>query len=191
MAKRKGRKRAGRVPRPHKKAIVSPKRISPSSYKRIIKSGFLIKRPRRISDARLERGLRVLMQTKDISTAARAIRATPEKFKRAAKRRRAIRKRGGHWNVVGRLPRKMPIFSDGKQLAITVRSKSASQIGAYMSAVRKFLRTNDPSGLAEFKNQGVKDVKRKTFPFEINPNALYRLSSAGGEPFEQIYRIVL
>ena len=145
----------------------------------------------RISDARLERGLRVLSETKNIAQAARSIRVSEERFKRAAKRKAAIRKRKGVWTVVRRLPRKMPIFSGGRQLAITVNSKSASLIARYMSAVGKFLKSNDPKFLAEFKGVSVKDASGKVHPFETDPNTLYRLSSAGGEPFEEMYRIVL
>jgi hypothetical protein len=85
----------------------------------------------------------------------------------------------------------MPIFSGGKSLAITVTSKSASLIGRYMSAVGQFLKTNNPEFLAEFKDRSVKDASGKLHQFETNPNALYRLASAGGEPFEDIYRIVI
>ena len=150
-----------------------------------------VRRTRPISDARLERGLGVLSETKDIRTAARSIRVSVERFKRAAKRKTAIRKVKGRWTVVGRLPRKMPIFSGGRQLAITVSSKTASLIGRFMSAVSQFLKTNDPKFLIEFAGRSVKDVRGKVFPFETAPNALYRLSSAGGEPFEEIYKIVL
>jgi hypothetical protein len=144
-----------------------------------------------ISDARLERGLRVLSETKDIAQAARSIRVSEERFKRAARRKAAIRKRKGFWTIVRRLPRKMPTFSSGRQLAITVNSKSASVIARYMSAVGQFLKTNDPKFLAEFKGASVKDASGKVHPFETDPNTLYRLSSAGGEPFEEIYRIVI
>jgi hypothetical protein len=143
------------------------------------------------SVAKLERGLKVLSQTGDVSTASRAIRISPEKFKRAAQRKGLIRKRKGRWMVVAALPRRMAIFTDGKQLAITVRSKTASLIGKYNSAVGQFLRTNNPAVLAKFKGRAVKDTRGKIYPFETNPNALYRLSSAGGEPFEDVYRIVL
>jgi hypothetical protein len=148
-------------------------------------------RRRGVSDARLECGLRVLSETKDITIAARAIHVSTDRFKLAAKRKAAIRNRNGFWTVVRRLRRKMPIFSGCKQLAITVNSKSASLIGRYMSAVRQFLSTNDPKFLAEFKGQSVKDVRGKIYKFETDPNVLYRLSSAGGEPFEEMYRIVL
>jgi hypothetical protein len=144
-----------------------------------------------ISNARLERSLRVLVDTKDIKAAARSIRVSVQRFERAAKRKATIKKRKGFWTVVRRLPRRMPIFSGGRQLAITVRSNSASQIGRYMSAVRHFLRTNDPKFLDEFKGRGVKDARGKVHQFETNPNVLYRLSSAGNEPFEEIYRIVI
>lgn len=148
-------------------------------------------RRRKINDTRLERGLRVLSETKDIKTAARAIRVSPERFKLAAKRKATIRKQKGFWIVVRRLPRRLPIFTNGKQLAITVRSKSASLIGRYMAAVGQFLKTNDPKFLAEFRDRSVKDARGKTYEFETNPNALYQLSSAGNEPFEEIYRIVI
>jgi hypothetical protein len=144
-----------------------------------------------ISDARLERGLRVLNETRDIAQAARSIRVSEERFKRAARRKAAIRKRKGFWTVVRRLPRKMPIFSGGKSLTITVKSKSASLVGRYMSAVGQFLKSNDPKHLAEFQGAGAKDASGKVHPFETDPNTLYRLSSAGGEPFEEMYRIVI
>ncbi|MGA8615076.1 MAG: hypothetical protein WB760_26045 [Xanthobacteraceae bacterium] len=135
--------------------------------------------------------MRVLSETKDIAQAARSIRVSEERFKRAARRKAAIRKRKGFWTVVRRLPRKMPIFSGGRQLAITVNSKSATVIARYMSAVGHFLKSNDPKFLTEFKGASVKDALGKVHPFETDPNALYRLSSAGGEPFEEMYRIVI
>ena len=144
-----------------------------------------------ISDARLERALRVYADTKDIKAAARSIRVKLDRLRRAVKRRFPAKKHVTLWVGVRRLPRKMPIFSGGRQLAITVGSKSASLIARYMSAVSQFLRTNDPKYLAEFEGGSVRNVRGKVHPFETDPNALYRLSSAGAEPFEDIYRIVI
>lgn len=190
MAKRLGRRRRlprKRIPRAPGKRVTGDrgrfKAGRKQSVRKHLRSG--------ISDARLERGLRVLSETKDIAQAARSIRVSEERFKRAARRKAAIRKRKGFWTVVRRLPRKMPMFSGGRQLAITVNSKSASLIARYMSAVAQFLKSNDPKVLAEFKGASVKDAKGKVYSFETDPNTLYRLSSAGGEPFEEIYRIVI
>lgn len=120
------------------------------------------------------------------------MRLKPERLKRIALRRKLIRKCGKRWIVSARLPRRMLLFTDGRELIVTTRSsKSASLIGRYMTAVRHFLRTNDPSGLAEFAVASIKDTTGKVHPFEINPNVLYQLNSAGGEPFEDIYRIVI
>ena len=159
-------------------------------HRRINKKSRKARRPI-ISDARLERGLRVLSETKDIVAAARAIRVSPNELTRIAKRRRAIRKIGGRWTVARRLPRHVPIFTDGQQLAITARGRSATLAGRYMSGVGQFLKTNDPKHLEKFKGRGVKDVRGKFHEFETNENQLYRLSSAGGEPFEEFYRIIL
>jgi len=144
-----------------------------------------------ISDARLEQALRVYSRTKDIKAAARSIRVSEGRFKRAALRRVASRSKRRALAIVRRLPRKMPLFTHGKLVAITVSSKSASLIGGYMSAVGQFLKTNDPKFLAEFVGQSVKDTSGKAHAFETDPNVLYRLSFAGTEPFEDIYRIVI
>jgi hypothetical protein len=144
-----------------------------------------------ISDTRLERALRVLSETGDVGTAARSIRVAMDRFKRTALRKGAIRKSGLQWIVARRLPRKMPIFSGGRQLAITVNSRAASLIGRYMATVGQFLKTNNPKFLAEFTGRDVKDAHGKIHQFETDPNTLYRLSSAGGEPFEEMYRIVI
>ena len=144
-----------------------------------------------ISDARLERALRVYSRTKDIKAAARSIRVSEERLKRAALRKVAGRKKRRTLSIVRRLPRKMPVFTNGKLVAVTVRTRSATLIGRYMSAVAKFLKTNDPKFLADFEDRSVKDVSGKIHQFETNPNVLYRLSSAGNEPFEDIYRIVI
>lgn len=184
------RRQTGRNP----KSIKVTKVRSRASHRTGRKASFNAKPKapkRRISDARLERGLRVLSETKDIGTAARSIRVSVERFKRAAKSRNAIRKQQHNWTVVRRLRRKMPIFSGGRQIAITVRSKSASLIGKYLSAVGQFLKTNDPKYLAEFRGHSVADIRGKSYPFETDPNTVYRLSSAGAEPFEEMYRIVI
>lgn len=139
-----------------------PRNFKPSRPKKTKSRSITpFRRKQRISDARLERGLRVLSDTRDIATAARAIRVSPARFKRFAKRKGTIRKQGRQWSVTRRLPRKVPIFTGGRQLALTVRSKSASLIGRYMSAVGRFLETNDLKFLTEFTGRSVKRRSRQ------------------------------
>jgi hypothetical protein len=166
----------------------SRKNISVRHRKRSI---HIRKRRRSISDVRLERALRVFSKTKNAKVAAQSIRVSVERFERAARRKAAIRKRKGILSAIRRLPRKMPVFTAGRQLAVTANRKNTALIARYMSAVGHFLKTNDPKYLTEFKGRNVKDVKGRIHPFETDPNTLYRLASTGNEPFEEVYRIVI
>jgi hypothetical protein len=158
-----------------------------NKYKRSIK-----RRPRKLNEKRLQRGLRVLQELKDLFSAAQAAGVSPKEFAKAALAKGAIRKQGNRWIVRGGLPRRMLLFSGGREVAITVRGiKAASLIGGFMGAVGRFARNNDPEVLSPFVGRSVKDIAGKSHVFETNPNALYRLLSAGDQPFEQIYKIIV
>jgi hypothetical protein len=90
------------------------------------------------------------------------------------------------------LPRKVLIFSDGKEVTITVGDfHAASLVGKYMAHVRWFQETNNIRHLKPFVGRLVVDIDGETYPLETRPNVLYRLSGAGGSSFEQVYRIVV
>lgn len=66
---------------------------------------------------------------------------------------------------------------------VTVRgSRQASQLGKYMSAVGKYLRTGDVEGLAQFRNQSIGGQALIT-----DPNTLSVLAEAGTLTLEEIY----
>jgi hypothetical protein len=136
--------------------------------------------------------LRTLRQEKNLATAAKSAGVSPERLKHAAANKGAIIKKGRRWIVRPDLPRRMPLYSRGREIAIIVGDlDTASLIGSYMSAVGQFLTTNNRAWLMPFVGKSVTDTSGKAHPFESNPNALYRLASAGGDLFEQIYRIVV
>jgi hypothetical protein len=145
-------------------------------------------------EALLQRGLSVLRQEKSLGKAAKAAHISPERLKHAALQRGAIEKRGRRWIVNPRLPRRMLLYSSGhpRPLVVTVGDfDTASLIGRYMAAVNTFLRSNDRNLLTPFVGQPVRDVNGTRHLFETNRNTLYRIASAGGETFEQVYRIVV
>jgi hypothetical protein len=145
-----------------------------------------------IPDDRLQRALRVLRQDKSLSAAAKAAHVSPERLRRYARSKRAIKKRGRHWIVSSKLPRRMLIYSRRKALPIIVGDQaSASLAGRFMSAVGKFLGQPNIDLLRPFVGKSVTDITGKEHPLETDPNALYRLASAGGESFESVYRIVV
>jgi hypothetical protein len=145
-----------------------------------------------IPDDRLQLAFKVLRQEKSLTAAARAAKVSPERLRRYATQRDIIEHQGRRWIVPRDLPRRMLLFSDGKDLRVVVGDfTSASKIGRFMSAVRHFLRTNRPAALREFEGESVTDISGKTHPFETRPNTLYRLASAHDQSFEHIYRIVV
>lgn len=151
-----------------------------------------IKKPRPIKDEAFQISLKALRSGKTLTEAAKEIRVSPERLRNQAKERGAIRKKGNRWVVKNNLPRQMLIYTDGQALSITIgKFHYASKLGCYMAAVKRFLRSNDPEHLKPFTGQSVKDSGNKTYIFETNPNALYRIAASGGETFEQIYRIII
>jgi hypothetical protein len=81
------------------------------------------------------------------------------------------------------------IFSDGKTINVKVSLRTARIIGAYLSAVGRFLETNDIELLEPYTGKSIKDAAGRLHPLETRPNVLYRLNAAV-EPFEEIYRLV-
>jgi hypothetical protein len=145
-----------------------------------------------LEDDRLQLALKVLRQEKNLTTAAREAKVSPERLRRYATDKNIIERRGRRWIVRHELPRRMLLFSDGRTLQVVVGDfASASKVGRFMSAVSAFLRTNNPAGLREFEGMSVADISGKTHVFETRPNALYRLASAHDQSFEHIYRIVI
>jgi hypothetical protein len=147
---------------------------------------------RPISDDRIQLALRALRQERNFGRAAKAAKVSSERLRKYAIERGLIEKAGRRWQTRWDLPRRMLIFSAGKSLAITVGDfASASSVGRYMAAVRRFLETNNRSVLTPFVGQSVRDVAGEEHSFEVRLNVLYRLSSTGEHSFEQVYRIVV
>lgn len=141
----------------------------------------------------LELGLRGLRRGMSLTASAREFGVSPERLRRYLNNAGVIRKQKGRWIAATDIrSRQMLIFSEGKARTIIVADfETASLIGRYLSAVGKFLSSNDPSFLTPFKGESVTGLQGRTYPFETRPNVLYRLSAAETETFEQVYRIVV
>ena len=143
-------------------------------------------------DSRLEAGLKYMRSGDSAAKAARKIGATPAQLRRYVVASGIAERRNGEWHFKrDRRFRRMPMYSDGKRVVVTVHnSKTASQIGAYMHAVRLFFETEDTTLLDPFYGKSVPDVNGKRYIFETRPNVLFRLDASGVEPFELVYQIV-
>jgi hypothetical protein len=150
-----------------------------------------VRKPRPIPDTQLQISLRELAAGSSLMEAARMIHVSPERLRNQAVAQGAIRRHRGRWVVPKKLPRRMLIYSNGDAYPIMLGiAREASKVGRYMSAVRKFMHTNDPASLKPFIGKHATDMRGKTHVFETRPNAIYRLAVNGAESFEQVYRIV-
>lgn len=152
-----------------------------------------IRRFRRLEDRRFQRGLRLLLhEDKSLIEIAKELGTSRERLVRELKATGAARKKGLKWIVRDDLPRQMLLFSGGKEITITVANrKTASIVGFYSSQVGQFRRTNDPRWLSLFEGKTVTDINGQKYPFEVDPNKIYKLSATGMESFEFVYRIVV
>lgn len=143
-------------------------------------------------DRRLEEGLKALRGGKTLNAAARAIGVAPERLRAYVRQSGVAEKRQGRWQVVNDpRHREVPLFSAGKHIRVVVPGYEESRlVGSFMATVKAFLNTNDATVLEPFVGQSVLDIAGRRHAFETRPNVLYRLDAAGGERFEQVYRIV-
>jgi hypothetical protein len=145
-----------------------------------------------LADHKIQFALRELRKQRNLAVAAKAAKISPERLRRFGTENGLIQKVKGKWQIKSTLPRRMPIFSDGKSVAIIVGDEdSASDVGKYNHAVKRFLETNNQKSLMPFQGASVIDINQKRHPYETRPNILYRLSATGENSFEQIYRIII
>jgi hypothetical protein len=150
------------------------------------------KSPKPLEEARLQHALKELRSKGSLSGAAKAARISPERLRAAALSKGAIEKKGRRWTVKADLPRRVLIYSEGREYTPTVGSfDEASHAGKYIDAVGDFWTTADASHLDEFIGTFVTDINGRAYPLETNPNALFRLRKLTRTSFEEVYRIVV
>jgi hypothetical protein len=128
---------------------------------------------------------------KSLSATDRDIGVSPERLRHHLASAGLATKRGRRWKVRDDLPRRTLIYSKRGAEAITVADlRAAGSVGLFMDSVQRALATGNPSRISSFDGDYVTDAAGTRHYFETDMNALYRLVNAGGESFEQIYRIV-
>lgn len=141
----------------------------------------------------LEEALKAIRDGESLSRAADHAHVAPERLRWYLEASGVAERRGRRWTI-GRddRVRELPIYSRGRAEVVRFRGyEQASLAGAYLEAVRRFQETNEREVLAPFAGKGLTDLTGRFHPFEVRPNELYRLTIAGLEPVDQIYRIVL
>lgn len=144
------------------------------------------------SDGKLEAALKLLRQTGNQGRAAREAGVSAERFRRFLRSNSLAERRGKQWRITDKRPRRMTVITGGEAIELTLRDfEQASLNGSHLSAVAAFIRSNDIDLLDPFQGRSVIDGAGQAHPLETDPNELYRLASAGGEVFHEIYRLNL
>ncbi|SEE46428.1 hypothetical protein SAMN05444161_5847 [Rhizobiales bacterium GAS191] len=150
-----------------------------------------IKRSGTKSDAKLEKALRTLRETNSQVFAAKNVGVSPERFRRFLREQSLAQREGRRWKFTDLRPREVLVTSKGRERWIKVAGfERASLVGSHNEAIKRFLETNDISHLEPFVGVSVRDTSGRNHPLETRPNILYRLAAAGGEAFEQVYRLI-
>lgn len=76
----------------------------------------------------------------------------------------------------------------GKMPAVTLTRNAATDVSKHWTAINKFLETNNRDHLKPFVGLGLCDTKGRLHPFEVRPNVLRKLDSAGELEFIDMYR---
>jgi hypothetical protein len=141
---------------------------------------------------RLETGFKAIREGKTLTAAAKEIQVSPERLRHYLRGQGIAERRGRQWIALDdKRPRRMLIYTRGEARTVTVDRPAASDIGTYISAVGRFLETNNPAYVAAFADRDVTDIRGVAHPFETDPNTLYHLVNTGDETFEQVYRTVM
>lgn len=138
-------------------------------------------------DTPLERALARLKHGETQRAAAKAERISVEKLRAHQKLNTTSVRQGRRWIISDRRPVSLWIATRGDMESVTVAADDASEIGRYWSQVNKFLASNRLDYLAPFVGKGVRDVRGRVHPFEVRPNVLRKLDSAGELDFLEIY----
>lgn len=144
------------------------------------------------NDVRLENALKAYRTTGRQTDAARSFGVSVELLRRYLRENVSIKRRGRTLTISDNRAREMTVISKGRVYkAILPNFDAASVNGEYLSAVRAFLLSNEPSPLRRFESLSVTDTAGKSHPFETDPNILYQLAAAGTELFHNVYRLIL
>ncbi len=167
--------------------------LSRSQARGHAKAGEATIRPLRPVDRnRFELAIKAYRQSGRQIEAARSVGISVEKLRRYLRENVSIKRRGRTLVIDDNRAREMTIISKGQvSRAILPNFDAASVNGEYLSAVRAFLLSNEPSPLLKFEGRSVVDAAGKSHPFETDPNTLYRLAATGTEVFHNVYRLII
>jgi hypothetical protein len=137
-----------------------------------------------------EKALRALRVLKNQRIAAESNGLSPRRFRRFLRENRLAHFRNGKWRFTDKRIRSVQAFTTRGKRQLKVKGfKPASTVMFHLAAVESFLAAPDLATLEPYVGLSVTDAEGRAHRLETRPNVLYRLSAAGGESYEEIYRL--
>jgi hypothetical protein len=138
-----------------------------------------------------ELALKALRLSNNQRFAARSGGISTKRFRQFLREKRLAHFRKGRWRFTDRRVRYVLAITTKGQKQLGVKGfDAASAVMSHLGAVRHFLSDPDPKLLEPFRDWPITDVQGRTYHLETRPNVLYRLSVAGTESYEDIYRLI-
>lgn len=140
-----------------------------------------------------EKSLEILSEVRrNKKSLSQASRDKGVSIKSVLQNTRAFKKAGNRWmpKTYDRISRVMRINENGRDVSIEINdSRTASLIGRYHNAVKKYLETGDETGLKKFEGKTIKDAQGNKHTLETRPEALDQIAEGIEEPeFYDIYK---
>lgn len=140
----------------------------------------------------LQRAMNQMAKGSSLTAAARAERISPERLSRFVREHAAVEKRGGRLRITqDKRIFEMRVYSGGRSHRVFVDAETQKELARYLSAVGRFLDSNNRDHLRPFEGRRLTDYRGRSFEYETNPSQLYRLSAAGELAFRDVYRVVV
>ncbi len=149
-----------------------------------------IVKPINAYDKQLEDALKQIRKGKSLKEASKSVGVSAERVRTYIVGQGVAEKVKGRWTIGEDLrTREIGFASRGRVVISTVTYETSQIIGSYCSAVGQFLNTHAIGVLTPFVNKSVSDIHGIKYPFETDPNTLYRLSNSGDLTFEHLYKM--
>jgi hypothetical protein len=115
-----------------------------------------------------------------LSVAAKKLKRNPRSVLKHAGAALKRRKQDYLVKPSDEIPRSMKIVSAGEEIVVVVDSETATMIGKYHNARKKFLNEGDDAALVEFEGVTITDIDGNEFVLDIDIRNLQAIEEAVG-----------
>jgi hypothetical protein len=136
----------------------------------------------------LEDALKLMKKGVSQKEAAKHAGVSTETLRRFQRANTSSHRKGRRWLISDTRPVSVVMATRAKMRSVTVSHDASSDISRHWIAINLFLETNNPSHLAGYVGEGLRDTSGAFHPFETRPNVLRKLDSVGELSFIDIYR---